>query len=148
MRMTAALSVLLTSRRMMVSFNFDPSLSLTLSTYSQILVIPLQPFHEYLPPPSLGIRMLPCTHIYHIPCIDDWLKRKKNCPMCRKSIEESEYTVISCTSQTANYGFLVIFLGRKFKNLFAQSLTLQFQSPAPPILRDQTALKNKRVKQC
>jgi len=37
---------------------------------------------------SDGIRMLPCTHIYHIACIDDWLKRKKNCPMCRKSIEE------------------------------------------------------------
>ena len=29
---------------------------------------------------------LPCFHLYHENCIFDWLKRKKNCPICKKKI--------------------------------------------------------------
>ncbi|KAL5255655.1 hypothetical protein ACHWQZ_G011032 [Mnemiopsis leidyi] len=35
-----------------------------------------------------GIRLLPCCHIYHFACVDNWLKRKKTCPMCRSPIDE------------------------------------------------------------
>lgn len=27
------------------------------------------------------IRVLPCLHHYHAPCIDQWLGKKKNCPL-------------------------------------------------------------------
>ena len=27
---------------------------------------------------------LKCKHIYHTHCIDDWLGRKENCPLCRR----------------------------------------------------------------
>ena len=39
-----------------------------------------------------GIRMLPCCHIYHFACVDNWLSRKKTCPMCRSSIDEKPST--------------------------------------------------------
>ncbi|XP_063675229.1 uncharacterized protein LOC134811987 isoform X5 [Bolinopsis microptera] len=37
---------------------------------------------------SEGIRLLPCCHIYHFGCVDNWLKRKKTCPMCRSPIDD------------------------------------------------------------
>ena len=30
------------------------------------------------------IKILECGHIYHNECINDWFKRKKECPVCFK----------------------------------------------------------------
>jgi hypothetical protein len=32
------------------------------------------------------VRTLPCRHIYHSRCIDQWLKRSKFCPTCKRSV--------------------------------------------------------------
>ncbi|OAY23864.1 hypothetical protein MANES_18G113400v8 [Manihot esculenta] len=28
-------------------------------------------------------KKLPCSHLYHGKCIDEWLKKSKTCPLCR-----------------------------------------------------------------
>jgi hypothetical protein len=33
------------------------------------------------------LNILPCKHIYHPQCINQWMKEKKNCPKCRRSIK-------------------------------------------------------------
>ncbi|XP_076254053.1 uncharacterized protein LOC143192540 [Rhynchophorus ferrugineus] len=32
-------------------------------------------------------RILSCGHMFHIPCIDSWLKINSQCPICRKYID-------------------------------------------------------------
>lgn len=33
------------------------------------------------------IRFLPCMHIYHMECIDDWLMRSFTCPSCMEPVD-------------------------------------------------------------
>ncbi|KAJ1609911.1 ring finger-containing protein [Cryptosporidium canis] len=32
------------------------------------------------------VRTLPCRHIYHFKCIDEWVKIKSNCPLCNVNL--------------------------------------------------------------
>ncbi|KAI3456782.1 hypothetical protein Pfo_013445 [Paulownia fortunei] len=34
------------------------------------------------------IRQLPCTHIFHLKCVDQWLKIISCCPLCKQGIEK------------------------------------------------------------
>lgn len=33
------------------------------------------------------VRRLPCMHLFHVPCVDQWLALNKRCPICRVDIE-------------------------------------------------------------
>ena len=32
------------------------------------------------------VRILPCDHIFHVPCVDEWLQRSRCCPMCKQIV--------------------------------------------------------------
>ncbi|XP_060078683.1 E3 ubiquitin-protein ligase RNF38-like [Ylistrum balloti] len=34
-----------------------------------------------------AVKTLPCLHMYHQSCIDNWLKRKGDCPICREHVK-------------------------------------------------------------
>ena len=36
------------------------------------------------------LRMLPCKHSFHQPCLDNWLKINGTCPYCRGSITKQD----------------------------------------------------------
>ncbi|TYZ64264.1 hypothetical protein PybrP1_003129 [[Pythium] brassicae (nom. inval.)] len=33
------------------------------------------------------VRNLPCRHIFHVPCIDEWFRRNTSCPMCKSDVD-------------------------------------------------------------
>lgn len=33
------------------------------------------------------VRRLPCMHLFHVECVDQWLSQNKRCPICRVDIE-------------------------------------------------------------
>jgi len=33
------------------------------------------------------VRRLPCMHLFHVECVDQWLGQNKRCPICRVDIE-------------------------------------------------------------
>lgn len=34
------------------------------------------------------VRRLPCMHLFHVECVDQWLITNKRCPICRIDIED------------------------------------------------------------
>jgi hypothetical protein len=39
--------------------------------------------------PGERLRRLPCAHVYHQPCIDEWLHRCTDCPLCKTNVEQA-----------------------------------------------------------
>jgi E3 ubiquitin-protein ligase RNF115/126 len=38
-----------------------------------------------------SVAELNCHHIFHLPCIEPWLKRHNTCPICRQSVDPSQW---------------------------------------------------------
>ena len=37
-----------------------------------------------------AVRRLPCMHLFHIECVDQWLPTNRRCPICRVDIENKQ----------------------------------------------------------
>ncbi|XP_054746072.1 RING finger protein 11 [Anastrepha obliqua] len=44
-----------------------------------------------------SVRYLPCMHIYHVHCIDDWLMRSLTCPSCMEPVDAALLTSYETT---------------------------------------------------
>ena len=49
------------------------------------------------------VRMLPCSHLFHIKCSDIWLRKNCTCPMCKADIAITALNVKTHSDQTCNF---------------------------------------------
>mmetsp|Transcript_20906 Transcript_20906/g.65345 ORF Transcript_20906/g.65345 Transcript_20906/m.65345 type:complete len:362 (+) Transcript_20906:69-1154(+) len=63
---------------------------------SELAVAPVDPLKVL---PMHGLLRLPCGHCYHGECMDRWMEREVNCPMCRKSIGSLAHCSRLCLRQ-------------------------------------------------
>jgi hypothetical protein len=45
------------------------------------------------------VRRLPCMHLFHVTCVDQWLVLNKRCPICRVDIEAQHCSAIFKSSR-------------------------------------------------
>merc|ERR1712083_1114723 len=52
------------------------------------------------------VRRLPCMHLFHVPCVDQWLGLNKRCPICRVDIEAQlcPSATVRCGARGAGWG--------------------------------------------
>eukprot|EP00118_Oscarella_pearsei_P002823 m.11770 g.11770 ORF g.11770 m.11770 type:complete len:156 (+) comp23597_c0_seq1:444-911(+) len=48
------------------------------------------------------IRLLPCMHIYHRDCVDDWLLRSFTCPTCMEAVDGQILRSLSSAVESSN----------------------------------------------
>ena len=46
------------------------------------------------------VRELRCHHIFHVQCVDEWLRTKDACPLCNRAIAGSDDSLEAMTSET------------------------------------------------
>lgn len=39
--------------------------------------------------PDVEVRRLPCNHVFHASCIDEWLRRCTDCPICKTNVDRA-----------------------------------------------------------
>jgi len=48
--------------------------------------------------PGDRVRYMPCLHLYHVHCIDDWLMRSFTCPSCNEPVDVALYLTYETSS--------------------------------------------------
>ncbi|KAG0361058.1 hypothetical protein BG005_009282 [Podila minutissima] len=46
------------------------------------------------------LRKMACTHYFHKECVDEWLRLHKNCPLCKRDIEDLAGTASGASSRS------------------------------------------------
>jgi hypothetical protein len=69
------------------------------------------------------LRALYCGHVFHRACIDDWLRRRRLCPMCQQDV-----TVMVGTPSKMNLQGAMVHCSRTHRGT-----SLAFASPAPAV---------------
>ena len=62
---------------------FEPSASSRPESHTQCMIC-LSEFEQ-----GERLRRLPCAHVYHQPCIDEWLQRCPECPLCKTNVQRA-----------------------------------------------------------